>query len=263
VWETQAIHGSTEFGKYGKSLALSAATWINLGLHANERDLVVGQPGWTPQGETGVRGRAGRWQRSGSTWRNVRSLEAGTPGFLDGLGAAVAVERVDNAALGSIALGAPGRSVAGTPGGSVLLFRQSAVGGDYEFSQEIQHPAAVLADRFGAALALSNGSLLVGADGRALGAWANAGAAYVYRYEFSLLAGDFRWLLKQTLVEPPENGGNAAFGSSVALGPRAAAIGAPLSDAAGIVNAGRVLTYLCDQIFRYGHDTAAKVCPGP
>lgn len=264
VWESGPWHGATEFGKYGKSLALSAATWVNLGFHANERDLLVGEPAWVAQGESGVHGRAVLWRRSGSSWSDVQVLTADSPGFLDGLASAVAVERADNVTRGVIALGAPGRVVDGTPGGGVLLFRQQVLGGDYVFEQQIQHTGAALADRFGGALALSGGRLLAGADGRVVDAFANAGAAYLYRYEYNLLVGDYRWRLKQALTEPPENGGNGAFGYSVALGPRAAAIGAPLSDAAGLVNAGRVVTYLCDRIFRDVFDGAdSQACPGP
>lgn len=254
VWESGPWYGSTDFGKYGYGLALSAATWINLGLYFHQRDLVVGEPGWVPSGESGVQGRASLWRRDGTNWTSLQNFTADVPGFLDGLGMAVAVERESDEALGTVALGAPGRSVDGTSGGSVLVFRQQAVDGPYLFDQEIQHPDAATADRFGGALSLSGGRLLVGADGRAVDVSQNAGAAYVYRHEFNLLIGDFSWQLKQSLIEPREAGGNAAFGASVALGPRAAAIGAPTSDAAGIVNAGRVATYLCDHIFSDGVD---------
>ncbi len=254
VWESGPIYGTTAFAQFGRSLALSAATWIHLGLHLNQRDLIVGEPAWVAQGGFGVPGRAHLWQREGSQWNGLQVFEASTPGFLDGLGMAVAVERESDEALGTIALGAPGRSVGGTPGGGVLVFRQQAVDGPYLFDQELQHPGAATADRFGGALALSAGRLLVGADGRAVDLSNNAGAAYIYRHEFNLLIGDFSWQLKQSLTEPREAGGNAAFGTSVAIGPRAAAIGAPTSDAAGLVDAGRVATYLCGHIFSDGVD---------
>lgn len=254
VWESGPWYGGADFGKYGHSLALSAATWIDFGLYFNQRDLVIGEPGWVAPGESGVQGRGSLWRRDGTNWTNLQNFTADVPGFLDGLGMAVAVERESNEALGTVALGAPGRSVDGTPGGSVLVFRQQTVDGPWQFDQEIQHPDAATADRFGGALALSDGRLLVGADGRAVDLSNNAGAAYVYRHEFNLLIGDFSWRLKQSLVEPRESGGDAAFGTSVAIGPRAAAIGAPTSDAAGIVNAGRVATYLCDHIFSDGVD---------
>ena len=254
VWESGPWYGSTDFGKYGHSLALSATTWIETGLFLNQRNLVVGEPGWVAQGGFGVPGRASLWQRDGASWSPLQNFTASAPGFLDGLGMAVAVERESDEALGTIALGAPGRSVDGTPGGSVLVFRQQAVDGPYLFDQELQHPDAATADRFGGALALAGGRLLVGADGRAVDLLNNAGAAYVYRHEFNLLIGDFSWRLKQSLIEPREAGGNAAFGTSVAIGPRAAAIGAPTSDASGLADAGRVATYLCDHIFSDGVD---------
>lgn len=264
VWESGPWYGSTDFGKYGASLAMSATTWINFGLHVNQRNLVVGEPAWVDAGGVGVHGRATLWRRDGSNWISLQTFTADTPGFLDALGSAVAVERASDDSLGTVALGAPGRSVDGTPGGSVLVFRQQALGGPYVFDEELQHPDAALADRYGGALALSDGRLLVGADGRAVELSNNAGMAYVYRYEFNLVVGDFSWRLKQSLIEPREHGGDAAFGSSVAIGPRAAAIGAPVSDAAGLVNAGRVATYLCDHIFGDGVDgLPPNGCGGP
>lgn len=264
TWESDAIHGDADFGKYGKRLAMAAATWVDLGVFRNQRLLVVGEPGWVSQGGFGVPGRAVLWQRDGSNWTSAQTFTASAPGFFDGLGSALAVERASNEALGTIALGAPGRSVDGTPGGSVLVFRQQAPDGPYVFDQEFQHPAAELADRYGGALALSAGRLLVGADGRARDSSPNAGAAYLYRREFNLLIGQFSWQLKQSLGEPDEPGGDAGFGAAIAIGPRASAIGAPLSDAAGIVNAGRVATYLCDHIFSDGIEGGSgEPCAGP
>ena len=264
VWESGPWYGGADFGKYGHSLALSATTWIEFGLLFNQRNLVVGEPGWVSQGGSGVPGRAALWRRDGANWTDLQNFTAGVPGFLDGLGMAVAVERASDDALGTVALGAPGRSVDGTPGGSVLVYRQQAVDGPYVFDQELQHPDAATADRFGGALALSAGRLLVGADGRAVDFLANAGAAYAYRRVFFAPLGSFIWRLEQTLIEPRESGGEAAFGRSVAIGPRAAAIGAPTSDAAGLDDAGRVATYLCDHIFGDGVDgLPPNGCGGP
>ena len=262
-WEFGPTYGTADFGKYGASLAMSAATWIDTGIFRNERDLVVGQPGWVPNGGSGIPGQASLWKRVSGAWSLFQNFEAPSPGFLDALGSAVASERISNDSLGTIALGAPGRSLNGTPGGSVIVFRQAVVDGTYQFDQEFQHPEAETADRFGGALALSNNRLLVGADGRAVDLNNNAGSVYVYRYELNQLF-NYSWVRKQTLIEPRESGGNSAFGFSVAIGPRAAAIGAPLSDAAGLSNAGRVATYLCDRIFADGLEgNASTACSGP
>ena len=262
-WEFGPTYGTADFGKYGASLAMSAATWIDTGIFRNERDLVVGQPGWVPNGGSGIPGQASLWKRVSGSWSLFQNFEAPSPGFLDALGSAVASERISNDSLGTIALGAPGRSLNGTPGGSVIVFRQAVVDGTYQFDQEFQHPDAETADRFGGALALSNNRLLVGADGRAVDLNNNAGSVYVYRYELNQLF-NYSWVRKQTLIEPRESGGNSAFGFSVAIGPRAAAIGAPLSDAAGLSNAGRVATYLCDRIFADGLEgNASTACSGP
>lgn len=264
VWEFGPTYGSADFAKYGANLSLSAATWIDLGLYFNQRDLIVGEPGWFDVGGSGTPGKASLWKRSGTNWTLFQDFEAPSAGFLDALGSAVAVERADNESLGTIALGAPGRSVNGNPGGSVLVYRQTAIDGAYQFDQELQHPNSAQADRFGGALALKDSRLMVGADGRAVDVSANAGTVYVYRYEFSLVSFQFDWLLKQSLIEPREPGGNSAFGSSVAIDRRAAAIGAPLSDAAGLPNAGRVATYLCDRIFSDGIEgNPSNACGGP
>lgn len=262
-WEFGPTYGAADFGKYDASLAMSAATWIDVGIFRSEHDLIVGQPGWVPNGGSGIPGRASLWKRVSGAWSLFQNFEAPSPGFLDALGSAVATQRDSNEALGSIAVGAPGRSVNGTPGGSVIVFRQSVVDGTYQFDQELQHPDSATADRFGGALALDSNRLLVGADGRAVDLNNNAGAVYVYRYELNQLF-NYSWVLKQTLIEPRESGGNSAFGFSVAIGPRAAAIGAPLSDAAGLLNAGRVATYLCDRIFADGLESNTSfACPGP
>lgn len=264
TWEFGPTYGTADFAKYGASLSLSAATWIDSGIFKNQRDLIVGEPGWFDVGGSGTPGKASLWTRDGTNWTLFQNFEAPSAGFLDALGSAVAVERTDNEALGVVALGAPGRSVNGNPGGGVLVFRQTAIDGAYQFDQELQHSDSEFADRYGGALALNGGRLMIGADGRAVDLSSNAGAVYVYRYEFNVVTFEFDWLLRQTLTEPREPGGNSAFGSSVAIGRRAAAIGAPLSDAAGITNAGRVATYLCDRIFSDGLEgDPTNACGGP
>lgn len=260
-WESGPWYGPSEYSRFGASLALTA-TRLDGTLPTYAHFLVVGAPGHVNQGTFGVAGRASLWQRSGGTWQQIQVFENPDPGLADGLGSAVAIERATITTLGTIALGAPGRVRNGAPGGTVRIYRQATTGGDHLLDQEIQHPNGVVADRFGGALAFGAGRLLVGADGRAVGAFANAGSAYVYGREF--LLGQFSWRLQQTLVEPQANGGNAAFGSSVAMSARAAAVGAPLSDAAGLVNAGSMVTYLCDRIFVQDFDAvAAFACAGP
>lgn len=261
VWASGPWYGATEAGKYGRSLAMTAS-FVSGSLGAFRRFLVVGHPGWVATGQSGVHGRAALWQLSGDTWSQAQTFEAAQPGFLDGLGTSVAIERGSTAALGTIAVGAPGRARNGTPGGAVLVWRQETADGPYVFDTELQHPGAVLADRFGGALALAGGRLLVGADGRDDVA-PNAGAAYVY-VRALLLPPNFVWTLAQTLHEAGAGGAGAAFGSAVALAPRVAAIGAPTSDAAGLTNAGVVTAFLCDRIFADGVDgSPANACARP
>ena len=261
TWESGPWYGPSEFSRFGASLAM-AASRLEGTLFGHAHFLVVGAPGFVNQGTFGVAGRASLWQRIGASWQQLQVFTNPAPGLADGLGQAVAIERTSMEGLGTIALGAPGRARNGTPGGSVLIYRQETIAGDYLPEQEIQHPDAEIADRFGGALALAGGRLLVGADGRAVDFLANAGSAYVYGRDFVL--GQFLWRLQQTLSEPSRNGGNAAFGRSVVLGTRAAAIGAPVSDAAGLSDAGTVATYLCDRIFIHDFDDIdAFACAAP
>jgi len=261
IWEYGPTYGNVEFGKFGKSLAMTS-TRIDGLLFSYNRYLVVGHPSHVESGQVGAQGRAVLWQRAGGSWSSVQAFTSPDPGFLDSFGSAVAIERGSTVSLGTIAIGAPGRSYLGTPGGSVRIYRQETANGAYLFEREVQHANAVPADRFGGSLALNNGYLLVGADGRAVGNSANAGSAYLHRR--ALLIGQPIWPLQQVLVEPDSNGGNAAFGSSVAIGRHVAAIGAPLSDAANLANAGTVVTYLCDHVFGDGIEgESSNACAGP
>lgn len=262
VWESGPWYGGVEFGKYGTSLAM-IGTPVSGSVATFNRYLLVGQPAWVASGQSGAYGRALLWERSGGTWTQTQSFEADAPGFLDGLGMAVAIERPSTAVVGTIALGAPGRARDGMPGGVVRIYRQETVDGPYVFDAEIQHPDAALYDRFGGALALAGGHLLVGADGRDTDLGQNAGTAYVYARRMLLPPNTF-WSLRQTLLEPQIGGPNAGFGGAVALGPHAAAVGAALSDAAGPTNAGTVAAYLCDHIFSDGVDGfPPNGCSGP
>src|SRR5690606_19551994 len=130
------------------------------------------------------------------------TFESTQPGAFDALGRSVAVERASNQALGTIAIGAPGRAHNGTAGGAVRVYRQHAIDGPYLFDAEIQHPEAAPYDRFGGALALADGRLLVGADGRDTDAGENTGAAYVYSRRLLALPDVYGWSLRQTLLEP-------------------------------------------------------------
>jgi hypothetical protein len=224
--------------------------------------LVVGAPAHVNSGSFGLAGRGYLYTRSFTgTWSLSQQFANPNPGFVDALGAAVAIERTHEDLVGAVVLGAPGRSISGVPGGSVRIYN-TASSGNYVFEREIQHPGAVVNDQFGAALALHDWRLLVGAPGRAVDLFTNAGS--VYLFEATQTPEDtLDFSQRQILL--PRGAGNGAYGSSVAAGSRAAAIGSPRANlGSGISDAGTVDTYLCDRILANGMENRyTPGCAGP
>lgn len=249
--------------RFGQALALEQTRLANP-LFVNHH-LLVGAPQYVQSGVLGLAGRARLFHRASvGAWTAGQELANPDPGFADGLGSAVAIHwpSVNDSAY--LALGAPGRRLDGGPtAGTVRVYSRTGVGGNYVLDTEVQHATPAVADRFGGALALHGARLLVGADGRAVDLLADAGSAFLFDRRFNPPTFSFEWLHRQTLI--PRGGGNGNFGSSIALGPRAASVGMPLYDApGGPVDPGTVQTFLCDQIF--GHDLEtdeAFACGGP
>lgn len=252
-----------ENSRFGQSLAI-ARTFVNPLINPSHT-VVVGAPQYVPQGVFSVAGRVRLLQRSSAgVWNWGQELENPNPGLADGMGIGVAIHRPSASEDAWIAIGSPGRTLNGSPAaGTVRLYRRDDDSGDYELDQEIQHANPVAVDRFGGSVAIVGGRVLVGADGRAVDLNSNAGSVYVFERRFVPALFDFQWLAQQTLF--PRSGGNAAFGSAVAMTARAAAIGAPRHDSAGgTVDTGNVATYLCDRIFAHGlQTTTAEACAGP
>lgn len=252
-----------ESSRFGQALALEQTHLANP-LFVNHH-LLVGAPQYVQSGVLGLAGRARLFHRASvGAWTPGQELANPDPGFGDGLGSAVAIHWPSVDASAFLALGAPGRRLDGGPAaGTVRVYSRTGVGGTYVLDTEVQHAAPAVADRFGGALALHGGRLLVGADGRAVDLLADAGSAFLFDRRFNVPSLSFEWLHRQTLT--PRGGGNGNFGSSLALGPRAASVGMPRYDPpGGSVDAGTVETYLCDQIFAHDLESdAAFACAGP
>jgi hypothetical protein len=155
----------------------------------------------------------------------------------------VAAAPAREAAFGSsVAIGGD-TAVAGSPdyGGSGL----DGAGAAYVFTrtgetwtQQAQLLAGDAAtwDAFGAAVAVSGDTALVGAPGRSAGAREEAGAVYI----FTRING--AWIQQAQLVAP-DAAAQAGFGASVALSDETAVVGAPYRDAADAAEAGAVYVF--------------------
>jgi len=127
-----------------------------------------------------------------------------------------------------LAVGAPGRDVAGTDSGAVYLFRRD--GGGWAFDSMLTASGALPGDAFGHAVALDGGTLLVGAW-RADGPAEDTGAAYVFTL------ADGQWSEQAVLVAPDAAEGDG-FGQAVTVCGSWAAVGAPArADAAASIGA--------------------------
>ena len=262
VWDDPVF--GWENSRFGHAVALASTS---LSLPPSPRfSLLVGAPQYVASGGFGLAGRAALYEKYiGGTWTLEQQFANPNPGLGDGLGTAVAIYQphVDDTAY--IALGAPGRVLAGSPAaGTARVYSLSPGDADFVLDTEVQHGTPAFADRFGTALALHGGRLLVGADGRAVDLANDAGSAYVYQRSFNAPTFSYEWKPKQTLI--PRGGGDGTFGHSVALGPRAGAISAPLHDGSNgnSIDIGSIQTYLCDGIFATDMGTTADYqCAGP
>ncbi|MDF1563335.1 MAG: hypothetical protein P1V51_09835 [Deltaproteobacteria bacterium] len=141
--------------------------------------------------------------------------------------------RADASAAGRV-VGAPLTEVRGQKeAGAVYLYRRDGA----RPIQRIPAPQPKLGGRFGAAVALGDDALLVGAPGKA--------CAYLYAPD-----PDGRWQVVATL-RPPTGGafiGHSWFGNAVAIFGDTLAVGAPSQEGGGLDPAGSV------HLFRRGED---------
>lgn len=249
VWE-DVLFGpeSPDGSRFGRSLALaSTSSGTPLGGHYS---LLVGAPAYNTG--SGVAGSAYLYQRSyfASGWDFRQPFENAAPGATDAMGTSVAIDRASTDVDGYVVLGAPGRSVDGTPGGGVFVYRRAVGESTYTFEKLVQHPDAESGDRFGIAVGIDGTRLVVGADGRAQNAATDEGRGYVF--ERFVLLGNVGWPWRQDLNFP--GAGNVGIGRALTMSRKMVALGAPYLALDG---SGVVTVYTCDSIFVHGFDSAA------
>ena len=150
--------------------------------------------------------------RSGSTWSQQAELTASGEAAFDLFGSAVALSG------GTALIGADQRPVNGqASAGAVYVFTGS--GATWSQQAELTASDAATNDTFGCAVALSGDTAVAGAYDKAVGAAANAGAAYVF-------TGSGATWSQQTELTDPDPKTNDSFGSAVALSGDTALVGA-------------------------------------
>ena len=164
-----------------------------------------------------------------ATWVQQAKLVASDGAAGDKFGSQAALA-ADVAVVGAAAADSPGKPDAG----AVYFFARTAPGGTWMQLQPRLAPADLgPGDNFGAAIALSGDTALVGAPLADLGNSADAGAAYV----FVRSAASGLWTQQAKLVASGGAAGDA-FGSAVALSGNTALIGAPQAHLGDKVSAG-------------------------
>ncbi len=196
----------------GRGPAL-AAEMIGFGsaVAVTSNEILIGRPGLVPgfpmpASQTGGvhvfrRGAGGRWAE-------VAAVTAGGITLQDGFGQAIAIDGK------LMAVGAPGTAELR---GAVYVFERDGSGRWAERAR-LTHAGGAAGDRFGRALALKGGVLLVGAPGQA----EHKGQVVVFRQG----SGPASWAQQGILVGSPEDPAER-FGTAVALDRDRALIGAP------------------------------------
>ena len=241
AWSLQAELTTTQplnYGELGYALALDGD--VLLAGAPKQSDGSWNDPGYQ-------HGAAFVFRRSGVTWSQEASLQPATLAPLDQFGQAVALS-------GNVAaVGAPLADPLGQRSGRAWIFRRTA--GTWSEEASLQAPDGAAEQRFGDSIALSATTLVVGAP-RAVGAVADAGAAYVYVFDGSA------WILQQKLVAPYGARGDH-FGQSLSLDGDQLAVGVPRRDIAGAGNAGAVAVFLRSGSSWQLESWLAAPAPGP
>jgi len=198
------VTGGSASDQFGASLALAGD------------ELVVGAPGINVA--TGGMGAVYLFQRTAgatNTWSLKKRLFP-TEGLAVAFGGAAALEG------NVLVVGAYMSQVGTNTQGAAYVFERDAGGrGNWgEFKRLIAKDGA-RGDRFGASVALSGETILVGAPYKKNGTNSQQGAVYVYQRQFSP-----RWWAQVGKILPTESSAYARFGAALALRGHIALIGA-------------------------------------
>ncbi len=162
------------------------------------------------------------FQRNGSNWTEAQKLLASDGGTDDRFGYAVGI-------AGDLAIiGAAGDDDKGTNSGSAYIFRK--VGSSWVEEQKLLASDGTTLDYFGAAVAISGQSVIIGAynDGN-MGSMPGHGAAYIYRFNGT------SWIEERKLTASDMTMGDM-FGFAVALSGDVALVGAYQDQDNGILS---------------------------
>ncbi|HPF12804.1 MAG: hypothetical protein H6830_10685 [Planctomycetes bacterium] len=145
-----------------------------------------------------------------------------------GFGAALALDGE------TLAVGMTGAPWGGAPAGAVYVYRRTPAG-FWQPEQILQPNQAAPGDRFGAALALQAGRLLVGAPGQDRPGLLDAGAAYLFEQVGNQM-------VPAGILQASDGQPGDGFGSSVACAGDLAVVGAPWVDSSAL-NSGAVYVW--------------------
>lgn len=238
VVEETMWFGEQDNERFGHAVALDRKQNESTMLYSHT--LLVGAPEHRNADNEHV-GRAMKLVRQDSgNWSDQQDIPNSMPTGDDRFGAAVAVWHEYVQQPGFLAIGAPGASDNGQPGGVVRLYAYSMSDLEYVLNGEAQHPGAGLDDAFGSSVAMNGARVLVGAPGFDPVQGPDAGAAYVFERSPAII-----WSHTQSLFPRSDDG---LFGTAVTWSDSHAAIATPLAGAPG-APANRVQAYVADRIF--------------
>ena len=198
---------------FGVSVAVSGDTAV-VGAYLDD----------TPAGTNA--GSAFVFVRSAGTWAQQQKLTAADTAAVDNFGMSVAVSG-DTAVVGAHLGG-------GTNAGSAYVFVRSA--GTWAQQQKLTASDAAANDNFGASVAVSGDTAVVGAPFDDIAAGTDAGSAYVFVRSAST------WAQQQKLTAADAAGGDR-FGISVTVSDDTAVVGAYLDDAPAGSDAGSAYVF--------------------
>src|SRR6266540_2203603 len=178
------------FDGFGFSVAISGET------------VVVGAPGDDSRGSAYV------FARNGGVWSQQQKLLASDAAAGDAFGESVAISGE------TVVVGSGGGGV----GGSAYVFARSS--GVWSQQQKLRASDAAVADSFGASVAISGETVVVGAIGDDGAAGRDQGSAYVFARSGGV------WTQQQKL-EASDAAANDLFGLSVAISGETVVVGAP------------------------------------